>query len=104
MRISPITKRTATEQVMEQIASWITTNKLKPGDKLPNERLLAEQFGVNRGRIRESLRALSLIGLIVIKPGEGSFVNERESPIPADTISWMYYNEINNFEDVYAAR
>jgi GntR family transcriptional regulator, transcriptional repressor for pyruvate dehydrogenase complex len=89
---------------MEQMASWITSNELKPGDKLPNERTLAEQFGVNRGRIRESLRALALIGLVTIKPGEGSFVSERENPIPAETILWMYYNEIDNLGEVYAAR
>ncbi|MGM0876676.1 MAG: FadR/GntR family transcriptional regulator [Bacillota bacterium] len=104
VRINPIKKVTVTEQVMEQMASWITSNELKPGDKLPNERLLAEEFGVNRGRIRESLRALALIGLITIKPGEGSFVSHRESPIPAETILWMYYNEIDNLEEVYAAR
>ncbi|MBU8908311.1 GntR family transcriptional regulator [Desertibacillus haloalkaliphilus] len=104
MKINPIKRMTVTEQVMEQVASWITSNQLKPGDKLPNERLLAEEFGVNRGRIRESLRALSLIGLITIKPGEGSFVSKHESPIPSETIIWMYYNEINNLEEVYAAR
>ena len=104
VKINPIKRVTVTEQVMEQIAYWITSNELKPGDKLPNERVLAEEFGVNRGRVREALRALALIGLITIKPGEGSFVSERESPIPAETIVWMYYNEINNLEDVYAAR
>ncbi|XXM70714.1 FadR/GntR family transcriptional regulator [Lysinibacillus sphaericus] len=104
VKINPVKRVTLTEQVMEQMASWITSNELKPGDKLPNERTLAEQFGVNRGRIRESLRALALIGLVTIKPGEGSFVSERENPIPAETILWMYYNEIDNLGEVYAAR
>jgi len=104
VKINPIKRVTVTEQVMEQIASWITSNELNPGDKLPNERLLAQEFGVNRGRIRESLRALALIGLITIKPGEGSFVNKSESPIPAETIGWMYYNEIDNLDEIYAAR
>ncbi len=104
VRIDPIKKVTVTEQVMKQIASWITSNQLKPGDKLPNERTLAEEFDVNRGRIRESLRALSLIGLITIKPGEGSFVSTQETPIPAETIIWMYYNEVDNLNEIYAAR
>ncbi|RFB14984.1 FadR family transcriptional regulator [Bacillus sp. HNG] len=104
VKINPIKRVTLTEQVLEQVASWITSNELKPGDKLPNERLLAEEFGVNRGRIRESLRALALIGLITIKPGEGSFVSGKESVLPAETILWMYHNEVNNLEEVYAAR
>ncbi|RKL66509.1 GntR family transcriptional regulator [Salipaludibacillus neizhouensis] len=104
VKINPIKRITITEQIMEQMASWITTNQLKAGEKLPNERTLAEEFGVNRGRIREGLRALALIGLITIKPGEGSFVNKQESTIPAETIGWMYYKEVNNLEEVYAAR
>lgn len=104
VKINPIKRVTLTEQILEQVASWITSNELKPGDKLPNERLLAEEFQVNRGRIRESLRALALIGLITIKPGEGSFVSGKESVLPAETILWMYHNEVNNLEEVYAAR
>ncbi|MEH7222790.1 GntR family transcriptional regulator [Bacillus sp. JJ1566] len=104
VKINPIKRVTLTEQILEQVASWITSNELKPGDKLPNERLLAEEFQVNRGRIRESLRALALIGMITIKPGEGSFVSGKESMLPAETILWMYHNEVNNLEEVYAAR
>ncbi|WP_099361237.1 FadR/GntR family transcriptional regulator [Fredinandcohnia onubensis] len=104
VKINPIKRVTLTEQILEQVASWIISNELKPGDKLPNERLLAEEFQVNRGRIRESLRALALIGLIEIKPGEGSFVSAKESVLPAETILWMYHNEVNNLEEVYAAR
>lgn len=104
INIKPVKKITATEQIMEQIAQLITTGSLKPGEKLPNERDMAEQFGVARGRIREALRALSLVGLITIKAGEGSFVNNTQTPIPSDTIVWMYHNESSNIDDVYAAR
>lgn len=104
VKIDPLKRGTLTEQIIEQIASWITSNKFNPGDKLPNERLLAEKFQVNRGRIREALRALALIGLITIKPGEGSFVSEKESGLPAETILWMYHTEVNNLEEIYAAR
>jgi GntR family transcriptional regulator, transcriptional repressor for pyruvate dehydrogenase complex len=100
----PVKRITVTEQVMEQIANYITSGNIKPGEKLPNERELAENFGVTRGRIREALRALSLVGLITIKAGEGSFVNEQEEPIPADTIVWLFHNERHNIEEVYAAR
>lgn len=99
-----IKRVTVTEQIMEQIAQFITQGQLKAGDKLPNERDLAARLGVTRGRVREALRALSLIGLITIKAGEGSYVNTQEMPIPEDTIVWMFHNEINNLEEVYAAR
>lgn len=104
MKVEVIKKVTATEQIMEQIAQSIISGELAAGEKLPNERLLAEQFGVARGRIREALRALSLIGLINIKAGEGSFVKEQEEPISSETITWLFHNEIHNLDEVYAAR
>ncbi|MEI7024210.1 FadR/GntR family transcriptional regulator [Paenibacillus sp. y28] len=95
---------TVTEQIMEQIALLITEGRLQAGDKLPNERDLAVQLGVTRGRVREALRALSLVGLIRIKAGEGSFVNEQQVPVPQDTILWLFHHEIHNLSEVYAAR
>src|SRR5690625_4994519 len=104
LQIDPVRRTTVTDQIMEQIAELITSGKLKPGDKLPNERELSAQFEVNRGRIREALRALSLIGLIKIKAGEGSFVTQQEVPFPPQTITWMFHNEINNLDEIYQAR
>lgn len=99
-----VQKITVTEQIMEQIAHLITSGQIQAGEQLPNERDLAKQFGVTRGRVREALRALSLVGLITIKAGEGSFVNKQEVPIPAETITWLFHNEIHNLVEIYAAR
>lgn len=104
MEISAVKKVTLVEQIMEQIASNIISGELKPGEKLPNERELAERFQVTRSRIREALRALSLIGMIIIKPGGGSFVADRKVEVPADTVIWMYHNELHNIDDIYEAR
>ncbi|RAP76081.1 FadR/GntR family transcriptional regulator [Paenibacillus montanisoli] len=104
IQIEPVKRLTVTEQIMEQIAQLITNGHLQPGEQLPNERELAERFGVTRGRVREALRALALIGLITIKAGEGSFVNLQEEPIPPDTIAWMFHREKHNLDEVYAAR
>lgn len=104
VQLKAVKKITVTEQIMEQIAGLITDGHLRPGDQLPNERDLAERLNVTRGRVREALRALSLVGLITIKAGEGSFVNPQQTPIPSDTIVWMFHNEIHNLHEVYAAR
>ena len=104
MEYEPLKKITLTEQVMEKIAGMITSGQLKPGDKLPNERELAENFQVTRSRIREALRALSLVGMLTIKPGDGSFVSEANMKIPEETVMWMYYQEMHKHDEVYAAR
>jgi len=104
MEITPVKKVTITEQIMEQLATQIIDGKLAAGEQLPTERELAVVFNVTRSRVREALRALSLIGMIVIKPGEGTFVSDNKVLIPDKTITWIYHKELNNVEDIYAAR
>ncbi len=50
--------------------------KLKPGDKLPSERELAEMLGVSRGSIRDAIRSLELTGLVEPRQGTGTIVRE----------------------------
>jgi DNA-binding FadR family transcriptional regulator len=104
MEVTALNKSTLSEQIMEQIASQIVSGELKAGEKLPTERAFATMFGVTRNRVREALRALSLIGMIVIKPGGGSFVAQGDEGIPRDTVTWMYHRQLQNVDDIYAAR
>ena len=62
------------EQITEQIQSRIMAGELRPGDKLPPERELAEQFGVSRTAVREAVKALHEKGLIEVRPGKGTFI------------------------------
>src|SRR2546430_11203552 len=54
----------------------IAEGRLKSGDQLPPERDLAEKFVVSRTSVREALRALESLGLVEIRPGEGTFIRE----------------------------
>jgi len=64
------------ESVIEQIMNLIKNNKLKPGDKLPPERELAEKLSISRGSLREAFRVLESRGLIKSKPGGGRYIRE----------------------------
>jgi GntR family transcriptional regulator, transcriptional repressor for pyruvate dehydrogenase complex len=66
------------DQVVEQIQAAIFARQWKPGDKLPPEKELAEQFGTSRATIREAIRVLELAGLLRTRPGfnGGPFVVE----------------------------
>ena len=63
------------EEVAKQIERLILT-KMKPGEKLPPERELAEKFGVSRSSIRDAIRSLELIGLLEPRQGIGTVVRE----------------------------
>ncbi len=62
------------EEVAEQIQRLIIAGRLKPGDKLPPERELAETFEVSRSSVRDAIRTLELIGLVEPRQGDGTVV------------------------------
>jgi GntR family transcriptional repressor for pyruvate dehydrogenase complex len=74
MDFAPIKTKRLYEEIVEQIKKLITGGKLKPGDKLLAERELADQFQVSRASVREAIRTLEMLGMIDIRPGEGTFV------------------------------
>ena len=74
------------QQIIEQIKQVLFSGKLKPGDKLPTERQLAEQFNVSRLLVREALHILESMGLLSIKAGSngGAFVTIPDYRVTAD--------------------
>jgi GntR family transcriptional repressor for pyruvate dehydrogenase complex len=62
------------EGVAQQIQHLIVEGQLRTGDLLPPERELAERFGVSRGSVRDAIRTLELVGLVVPRQGEGTVV------------------------------
>jgi GntR family transcriptional repressor for pyruvate dehydrogenase complex len=63
------------EEVAKQIERLIL-KKLRPGDKLPSERELAETLRVSRSSIRDAIRGLELMGLVEPRQGAGTIVRE----------------------------
>jgi len=63
------------DQLLDSIIAW----DLKPGDRLPSERELAEQFGVSRTVIREAARSLAARGIIEVRSGSGLTVAAADS-------------------------
>ena len=76
MEFKEITPVRLYESVIEQIMDLIKNNELKPGDKLPPERELAEKFSISRGSLREAFRVLESRGIIKSKPGGGRYIRE----------------------------
>jgi GntR family transcriptional regulator, transcriptional repressor for pyruvate dehydrogenase complex len=63
------------KEVSKQVERLIL-NGLKPGDRLPGERKLAEILGVSRGSLRDALVRLEVMGLVESRPGTGTRVRE----------------------------
>ena len=74
--LKPIRRVRLYENAVEQIQTLILKKKYNPGDRLPSERSLAEQFHISRHSLREALRILDVTGLIEIRVGDGIYVKE----------------------------
>lgn len=72
--IEPIRRSKLYQGIVTQIESLIERGELRPGDQLPPERALADQFQVSRASVREALRTLELLGVIETRAGGGTFV------------------------------
>ncbi len=63
------------DKIIKQLRNLISSGQLKPGDRLPAERILAERFGVGRGYIREAIMKLEFYGLLKTSPQSGTYVS-----------------------------
>ena len=77
------------EQIVQQIEESILTGALKPGDQLPGERELAQQFGVSRTAVREAVKCLCEKGLLEAFSGKGTFVTNSTSQAIRQSLDLM---------------
>jgi DNA-binding FadR family transcriptional regulator len=68
-------RQTLSRQVVSQLTEMIVSRRLPPGTPLPTEQQLADQLGVSRMVIRESVRIVAALGLVNVRHGVGTFVN-----------------------------
>lgn len=89
---TPVQTRRAFEEVALQIRSQLTKGELRPGDRLPAERDLAEQFGLSRNTVREALRTLEISGVLEFRKGTtgGAFVREGQGDGVVTSIADLY--------------
>lgn len=75
--------RTQYELVRDTIASRIRSGDLGPGEKLPSERVLCDEFSLSRVTIRRALSDLDEMGAIDSLPGRGWFVSDGSISDPS---------------------
>jgi len=75
-RFERVTSQRIYQQIVDQITRMVKEGTLRPGDRLPPERQLAEEFGVSRSAVREALSALRMLGLVEARVGEGTFITQ----------------------------
>ena len=103
---APARTRRTFEVIGDQIREQVRSGTLKPGDKLPPERTLAEQFGTSRNAVREALRALEHAGLINLQKGAhgGAFITDGDPEAVAQSIEDLLHLGGVELTDITDAR
>jgi GntR family transcriptional repressor for pyruvate dehydrogenase complex len=97
-----LTKKKSTH-VAEQILQAIMSGQYRVGDRLPPERVLAEEMGVSRPSVREALSALQIVGVVTSRVGDGTYV--RSAADTAEALQVMaLLEESPSLVDVLEAR
>ncbi|GGB57971.1 hypothetical protein GCM10011409_39330 [Lentibacillus populi] len=96
--------RTISSEIVLIIKDNLLRGVLKPGDKLPTEKELMEQFGVSRTPVREAIKILEAIGVIQIKRGEGMFITNNLSQFTLNPLIFSLIMHSNNMEQLIEFR
>ncbi|MFD1038108.1 FadR/GntR family transcriptional regulator [Virgibacillus byunsanensis] len=104
MAVSMSPKQKVYQGVLTEIRKFIEDNDLKPGDKLPSERELAEKLEAGRSSVREALRAMELLGLIETRRGEGTYLSTYRPYQTVELLSSFILQEKNTISDLALAK
>ncbi len=98
----------------EKTAKWRTIARLLlqriheqqliPGDKLPPERELAEQLGVSRTSVREALRALTILNVLEMRPGAGTYITSLEPELLIEPLNLTFQLTDTSILELFTAR
>jgi GntR family transcriptional repressor for pyruvate dehydrogenase complex len=78
-----------TDEAIDKIKEMIVSGELGPGDRLPKEADLADRLGLSRNSLREAVKALSLIHVLDVRQGDGTYVTSLEPRLLLDAISYV---------------
>ncbi|MFH8836886.1 FadR/GntR family transcriptional regulator [Streptomyces sp. NPDC017868] len=77
-----------TDLAIEKIKEMIVSGALQPGARLPNEADLADQLGLSRSSLREAVRALTAMRILVPRQGDGTYVSGLEPHLLLESLAF----------------
>ncbi|MFD0691494.1 FadR/GntR family transcriptional regulator [Actinomadura fibrosa] len=82
MALSPVPGRSTVDAVLDQLQAQVSGGSWRVGQRIPGELDLAAQLGVSRPAVREAIRALSHVGVLDVRHGDGTYVRSTANPRP----------------------
>ena len=81
--------RSATSvEVARKLLTYLLSGEVAPGSKIPSERALAATMNVGRSAVREALKAHTVLGLLEVRQGDGTYLASSSSDLLPDIMEW----------------
>lgn len=104
MAFGTFKKKALSEDIAARLLFLIREKELRPGDKLPPERELAAMMRVSRPSLREALRALSIMNIVEIRQGDGTYVTSLEPDLLIEHLDFVFALDDSTFLELFEAR
>ena len=78
-----------TDEAIGKIKDMIVSGRVRPGEKLPREADLAAELGLSRNSLREAVKALTLINVLDVRQGDGTYATSLAPSLLLETLSSM---------------
>jgi GntR family transcriptional regulator, transcriptional repressor for pyruvate dehydrogenase complex len=92
------------DQIAAKLIELVRDQRLRSGDRLPPERELAAAMGVSRSSLREALRALSMIGVVDMRHGDGTYLSSLEPASLMRSVGLVLELSETGMEELFEAR
>jgi GntR family transcriptional repressor for pyruvate dehydrogenase complex len=102
--IEPLRREPLNVEITRKLLDYLLSGSFKPGQRIPSERQLMQALGVGRSAVREANKSLSLLGLLEIRQGDGTYLSSSGSNILPRVIDWGLLLEDPYVVDLMEAR
>ncbi len=89
LELAPTEAPSTRDRVVDHVRRLIEKGELKPGDRLPSERELAQELGVSRPSVRSGLEALEAMGVVLSRRGAGTFIADGPPNLGTEPLSLL---------------
>jgi GntR family transcriptional repressor for pyruvate dehydrogenase complex len=75
-------------EIARTLLDYLLSGHIQPGSRIPSERALATELGIGRSAVRDALRPLTLLGVVDVRQGDGTYLRGTESDLLPRVIEW----------------
>jgi GntR family transcriptional repressor for pyruvate dehydrogenase complex len=102
LRLAP--REAPLAEITRKLLDYLLSGEVEPGTRIPGERHLAEALGVGRSAVREAIKSLSLLGLLDVRQGDGTYLSRSGSDLLPRVIEWGLLLKVPSVMDLLEAR